>query len=134
MCISISICLTLLTIIAAMHLILKAHNAGMSAVFKWISYFIVLAGLALLICLGCCGIRKMCRHHGDNDCKEECHSWMKCHKGMTGSMHGCMMYGHSGMRCCDMKEGDDACCDKMMKGDSAYSQMECKEMMVKEKE
>jgi hypothetical protein len=132
MFIYISICITLLTLIAAMHLILKAHSQQVSAMFKWICYLIVLAGLLILICQAARGIMRM-RHHGDDDDIEECHSMYKHHGGMKG-MHSCMMYGHGGMKCCDMEEDDDdECCGDMMKGDSGRVKVECKVIMDKEK-
>src|SRR5690349_21834050 len=99
----ISICITLLTLIAAMHLLLKANTQQVSSLFKWISYLIVTVGLLILLCQVVRGVMMM-RHHGDNDCKEECHPWLKCNPGMRGMHGGCMMYGHGGMRCCDMDE------------------------------
>jgi hypothetical protein len=130
MFIYISICITLLTIIAAMHLLLKANAQQVSSLFKWIAYFIVLVGLLILFCQIARGIMRM-RHHGNEDCKEECHPWLKCDRGMTG-MHGCMMNGHGNMRCCDMDEDDDKeCCEGMIKGDSAHMKVECKVIMNK---
>jgi len=131
MIIYITICITLLTIIAGMHLILKSKNEGTSAIFKWISYLIVLAGLLILLCQVVRGVMMM-RHHGDMECKEECHPWMRCNNGMN-TMNGCSMMGnHSGMRkCCDMDK-EQECCDMKMKGDSAHSMMDCKGMMKNE--
>jgi hypothetical protein len=125
----ITICITLLTIIAAMHLVLKANSAGVGSIFKWISYFIVLVGLLILLCQLARGY-KMMRHHGDGECKEECHPWMRCHDGMMGGMHGCNKMGdHCGMmKCCDMDEEREGKC----KGDSMHAKMECKGMMGKE--
>ena len=134
----ITICLTLLTLVAAMHLILKANAAGVGSIFKWITYLIVFVGLCILLCQVVRGISMMCRHHGDKECKEECHPWMRCNDGMMGGpgmcrMHGGMgmgMCGHGGMmKCCDM-DGEDGKCD--MKGDSTHAKMECKGMMGKE--
>jgi hypothetical protein len=127
MFIYVTICVTLLTIIAGMHLILKSNSApGTSAIFKWISYFIVLVGLLILLCQVVRGISRM-RHHGDKDGYEECYS------GMHG-MSGCcmMMSGHGGMKCCDMEEEEgDACCDMKMKGDSAEHMMKHNEDAAK---
>jgi hypothetical protein len=129
----ISICVTLLTLIAAMHLLLKAKKEEVSSLFKWISYFIVLVGLLILLCQLARGIKQML-HHGDGECREECHPWMRCGDGgmggMHGGMHGYMMYGHDGMKCCDMDE--EECGDMKMKGDCTHSKMECKDMMGKE--
>ena len=125
----ISICVTLLTLIAALHLILKAHNQGMNAIFKWISYLIVLTGLCILICQVARGINMM-RHHDDDDDMEECHGMMRGHHGMMGGMHGmdncCFMYKDGKMECCDMDKDKKACCDEMMEGDSTHKKMECK--------
>ncbi len=128
----ISICVTLLTLIAAVHLLLKVNSSGGSSILKWLSYFIISVGVLILVCQLTRGATDMI-HHGGGDCKE------KCHQGKKGGMHGCMMMGdEDGMRIeckkmmmkdCDMKKENGKC-----EGDSAHAKKECCKGMKEEKE
>lgn len=134
----ISICVTLLTLIAAVHLLLKVNSAGGSSLLKWLSYFIISVGVLILVCQLTRGVTDMI-HHGGGDCKEKCHHGMKGCEGKKGRMHGCMMMGdEDGMRIeckkmmmkdCDMDEENGKC-----EGDSAHSKKECCKGMKEEKE
>ncbi len=127
----ISICITLLTLIAAMHLLLKANTQQVSSLFKWISYLIVTVGLLILVCQVVRGVMMM-RHH-DNDRMEHSHMFMR-HHGM-GNMDCCMgMKGQGGMRCCEMDEEKGECCEEMMSGDSSHMKVETKVYIDKDGE
>ncbi len=134
----ISICVTLLTLIAAVHLLLKVNSAGGGSILKWLSYFIISVGVLILVCQLTRGVTDMI-HHGGGDCKEKCHHGMKGCEGMKGGMHGCMMMGDEGgmrieckkimMKDCDMEKENGKC-----ECDSSHAKKECCKGMKEEKE
>lgn len=56
----ITICITLLTLIAAMHLLAKTQKEGLGSFFKWTSYLIITIAALVLICQICCSCGRMC--------------------------------------------------------------------------
>ena len=112
-----SICITLLVIIAAMHLLAKAKKENLGSLFTWITYGIIIVASLILLCEVARGAMKM-RHHEENGMHE-----MMMGEGM---MRHHMMMGRMG---CDDEMG---CCDEMrghqgnMKSDEGMSS--CKGM------
>lgn len=145
---------TLLVIIASVHLLAKVRNENLGIFSKLVSYLVLIVALLMLCCQLFRGVDKM--EHGGKKCKKECsremmmggegdhHMMMKkCHK--EGGMEGkCMKGGCKKGECphmgedgkCTMKEGEECtmkCCkDSTMK-------VECKmhkevEVIINEKE
>ncbi|MFA7381693.1 MAG: hypothetical protein WC150_14640 [Bacteroidia bacterium] len=96
-----SICATLLTIIAAMHLLAKTNKETLGSLFKWVSYMVLTVATLLLVCQLVCAICKMCCH---NSCKENSH----CGMGMGGDHREIMirkeMHRHGNDKCCKMEK------------------------------
>ncbi len=115
----ISICVTLLTMIAAMHLLAKTNKEALGSLFKWVSYAVLIVASLLLLCQVTRGIAKMCCH---KECKEKSHcemGKMGGHRGMMMMEKECRMHGEEG--CCEMEKMHK----KMGKGDCSY--MKCEE-------
>ncbi len=134
-----SLSVTLLAIIASVHLLAKVRNENLGILSKILAYFVLLTAVLVLACQLFRGVDKM--EHGGKKCKKECsremmmggdgdhHKMMKkCHKegGMEGKcMKGgcvkgeCPHMGEDGK--CSMKEGEECnmkCCkDSAMKGE-----------------
>lgn len=111
----ITICLTLLTLIAAMHLLAKTQKESLGSLFKWISYVIIIVSLLILVCEITRGVRKMTCRDGEKCGKKGMpmgHRMMM--RGMyPGHMDECMM-GRGGMKreCCE----EEMECEEHMKG------------------
>lgn len=97
----VSICLTLLTLIAAMHLWAKTQKEQPNALYKWLIYLIVLVGFLILICQLTRGAMRMMHreHHGMMD------------KEMMFKNHHMMM-----MQGMHEDEDEDECCEGMKNG------------------
>lgn len=94
-----SICVTLLTLLAAMYFLTKVNNQNLGSFFKWITYIVIAVALLILICQLARGIGRMACHR--EECKTECR--------MEGMGHHKMMMMKE-MRC----EGEDMeCCEEM---------------------
>lgn len=108
--------MTLLAIVAGMFLLAKAKKEELGAFFKIVSYTVVLAGFACLICciIHCC-CAMGCK---DGACMRKEVRVMEMRHG--GMHHGCMK---GGMDDCNMKGGDMKCCAKH-KGEMHHSEME----------
>ncbi|MDP1726304.1 MAG: hypothetical protein Q8M15_05940 [Bacteroidota bacterium] len=95
-----SICITLLTLLAAMYFLTKVNNQNLGSFFKWITYIVIAVALLILICQLARGIGRMACHRGE--CKTECKmEGMGHHKMMMKEMH---CEGEE-MECCDEMEG-----------------------------
>ncbi len=81
------ICLTLLTMIATLHMLAKVNKENLGSFFKWSSYFILLIATCVLVCQIIC-------------CTSRC---MK-HKGKCNGMEQCGGIGHKGVKCSDKKD------------------------------
>jgi hypothetical protein len=134
-----SLSVTLLVIIASVHLLAKVRNENLGILSKLLAYFVLLTAVLILACQLFRGVDKMER--GGKKCKKECSSEMmmggegdhhmmmkKCHK--EGGMDGkCMKGGCKKGECphmgedgkCAMAEGKECpmeCCkDSAMKGE-----------------
>lgn len=127
-----AICLTLLTMIAAMHLLAKSKKEELGSMFKWISYFILAAATTVLVCQSICAVHMCC----SNRCgygMEQCMGMH--HPGMRGDcMEKCetkkIIYTDD-MKCDDKKmcphdmnmSGKDSACCK----DEHHKEVEVKE-------
>jgi hypothetical protein len=122
----ISICVTLLTLMAGLHLLIKIKKEGMKRIYQWITCLLLTVGVLILICQLWCACGQMCCRD-----KQECGMEMNdCGPGMMGG-HGGMMMKHGGMmKCCDMdmKECGDMkmTCDT----DSTGHRVECKVIIM----
>lgn len=104
----ITICITLLTLIAALHLLAKVQKDGLGKMFTWASYLIIAVAVLVLICEVTRGIGRMaCSHDG------KCNHEMACCPMMGGGGH------HDGMKkeCC--KPGEKAMMHHDMDDDDA---------------
>ncbi len=105
-----SICITLLVMIAAMHLLAKAKKENLGSLFTWITYLIIIVATLILICQVARGFKRMCSP------KEK-------------GMHGMMMRGMMGPHMMMGKMG----CDDEMEGcaemDQHHGNMKCEEGM-----
>ena len=102
----ISICATLLTMLAAMHLLAKTNKEALGSLFKWVSYLVLLVASLILLCQVVQGVCKMC-------CKDSCKK-ERCEMKHEKGHHKMMMMMHSQGGCCDMhKMHDKACCSGM---------------------
>lgn len=84
----VTICLTLLTILAALWYLIKVKNESHGAFFKWSGYLVLIAAVCLLLGLVFKGGRKMSRRNHNSS--EACHHGSKNMKGMhmNCSMNG----------------------------------------------
>lgn len=93
------ICLSLLTMIASIHLIAKVNKENQGAFFKWTSYFILLIATATLICQIFCCFNGCFRHGGNCSGNEQCFGLMR------GNEMNCskeiIKYEHREMKCDD---------------------------------
>lgn len=124
-----SISITLLVMIAAMHLLAKAKKETLGSLFTWITYFIILVATLILICQIARGMKRMCSHkekgmHGmmmggmghHMMMRGECNEEMEGCEGMGGRMEGCEgnmkcdegMKDCKGMKGCEEEDDDDA--------------------------
>ena len=55
-----AISITLLTMIAAMHLLAKSKKEELGSMFKWISFFILAAATTVLVCQSICAVHMCC--------------------------------------------------------------------------
>lgn len=122
----IAISLTLLALVAGVHLLSKAESMGKLS--KWIAYVVIVVGAGMLICQLYSACMRMM--HCGNRMEVEKHMMMKgdghCGPGMRGGMMG--HCGGQSMDCCKeggmmdcCKEGGMDCCKEgmghgMMKG------------------
>ncbi|MEI6508166.1 MAG: hypothetical protein WCO54_06745 [Bacteroidota bacterium] len=111
----ISICITLLTLIAAMYLLAKSKKEELGSLFKWISYGIIAVSILLLVCQLTRGACRM-MHCG----KEKCGPEMGMHRGMERGMMNHEMCGGRGGEEMECREGG------MMRGGDCGEKMECK--------
>lgn len=104
-----SICITLLVMIAAMHLLAKAKKENLGSLFTWITYLIIIVATLILICQVARGFKRMCSPK-----EKGMHGMMMGHHMMMGrmscdeEMEGCGGMGgrHENMKC---EEGMDNC-------------------------
>jgi len=104
------ICITLLVLIAAMHLLAKAKKENLGSLFTWITYGIIIVATLILLCQVARGFKRMCSP------KE---------KGMHEMMMGGMM-GHQMMMRGMCNEEMEGCCDEMR---GHHGNMKCEEGM-----
>ncbi len=107
------ICLSLLTMIAAMHLIAKSNKENSGSFFKWTSYFILVVATCTLVCQIFCCFNRCFLHGGNCSGKEQC----------FGKMHGDDLNCSKEIIKCERREmkcdgeekchGDNKCHDEM---------------------
>ena len=108
-----TISITLLVMIAAMHLLAKARKENLGSMFTWITYIIILIATLVLICQVARGCKRMCSpkekgmHH--MMMRGMCNEEMEGCEGMGGRMEGCesKMKCDEGMKDCKGMKGDD---------------------------
>lgn len=133
--------MSLLVIIAGMFLLAKTQKENLSNLFKYVSYFVILAGFLNLFGGGAFFVVKKCMQHCVSKCQDHCGKKDKCHKKNKKScsrMEKCEegegMCEEGGMEMCiekrivingeEMGEGCEKGCEKpcckgkMMKKDS----------------
>ena len=110
------ICLSLLTMIAALHLLAKINKENLGPFLKWTSYFILLVATGVLICQIICSTRMCMMHNGKCNKMEQCSGGMKCsdkNEKCKGGNKKC-----KGEKKCArelMLENDSACCKNEVK-------------------
>jgi hypothetical protein len=117
----VTISLVLLVILATLHFLAKVKTENLGAFFKWSGYLVLMAALALLVCLLFRGVRQM-THSGGGGAKMECkamHKGMKGGKGMLGRCSG--MQDCSGMNKMNCSHGKGM----GMKECSGMGKMDC---------
>lgn len=113
--ICISVCLTLLVMLATLHLMSKWKAANAGAFYKWSGMGILLIAAGCLVCQAICCFHRCHKKHEKEDCKEkrcapmrDCdeqmmHDRIMLHPGMGGSCKDgegkCMMH--------EMEDDDD---------------------------
>lgn len=101
----ITICATLLTITAGLHLLAKARKEGLGKLFTWAAYLILIVASLLLICELTRAFGRMCGHKGNH--RSECCA-MGMHEGR--SHHGdkaCCNHGNKAMMNDDEEDDDE---------------------------
>lgn len=138
-----SLSVTLLVIIASVHLLAKVRNENLGILSKLLAYFVLLTAVLVLACQLFTGVNKM--EHRDGKCKKECsremmmggkgdhHMMMKkCHK--EGGMEGGCSMTEDGRKCKMTEDGkcivsdEDCTCPKGEDGkckDEANCKMAC---------
>ncbi len=108
------ICITLLVMIAAMHLLAKAKKENLGSLFTWITYGIIIVAILILLCQVARGVKRMCspREKGMHGMMMGHHMMMR---GMCNEEMECCeeMGGHHGNMKCEEGMGD---CKGMKKG------------------
>jgi hypothetical protein len=91
-----SICITLLVMIAAMHLLAKAKKENLGSLFTWVTYIIIVVTTLVLICQVARGCKRMCSPK-----EKEMHHMMMGRMGCEEEMEGCSGMGnqHQNMKC-----------------------------------
>ncbi len=129
-----SLSVTLLVIIASVHLLAKVRNENLGILSKLLAYFVLLTAVLVLACQLFRGVDKMER--GGKKCKKECkmmmgeegehHMMMKKFRHGDGKESGCIMKMREECTCPmgengKCKEGKDCkmeCCnDSLAKGE-----------------
>ena len=126
----ISIALTLLALVAGIHLLSKSKTEAMGNFARWIAYAVIIISIGMLLCeLGRTGMRMM--HRGGHGDMERHHMGMQyCPPEMCGGVACWMPMGRGGMNCCGMGmqggmhcgKGEMDCC----KGDMDHCKGESK--------
>ena len=95
----VSICLTLLTIVAAIHLLLKINKEQGASIYKWLTYLVIVVALLILVCQISRGAMKMMCHENDEKCDRKEMVFRKHHQ-----MHMRMMGEEGEDNCGEMKD------------------------------
>ncbi|MFA6261253.1 MAG: hypothetical protein WC760_07295 [Bacteroidia bacterium] len=104
----ITICITLLTLIAALHLLAKVQKDGLGKMFTWASYLIIAVAVLVLICEVTRGIGRMaCSHDGKYNHEMACCPMMGSEGHHEGMKKGCCKPGDKAMMQKDMEDDDD---------------------------
>ncbi len=102
-----SICATLLTLLAALFFLAKVKSENLGSFFRWICYLVIVVALLILGCQLSRGIMRMKRHHKNE--KMECRMEEMCKHHMM--MKGMKCEGRD-MECCEgMENHNDTCAD-----------------------
>jgi hypothetical protein len=104
-----SLSVTLLVIIASLHLLAKVRNENLGIFSKLLSYLVLIIAVLMLACQLFRGIDKM--EHGGKKCKKECSREMMM--GEEGDHHMMMKkFRHGGGKegSCSMKMGEECIC------------------------
>lgn len=128
--------MSLLVIIAGMFLLAKTQKENLSNLFKYVSYFVILAGFLNLFGGGAIFMVKKCMQHCVSTSQDHCGKKDKCHKKnkkacsrmeMCEEGEGCEEGGAEmciekriviNSEECEMGAKKDCCKDKMVKKDS----------------
>ncbi len=115
--------LSLITLVAGAFLLAKTIKDELGAAFRWLSYFVIFASLAIFICSVCHDFGRCMGNKGSCPMMKGCESQSSCeHEGRMMGGHGCE--GMSGSGDCDKMSGSS--CKGMMK-DCPMMQHEDKE-------
>jgi hypothetical protein len=116
----ISICFTLLTILAALYVWAKTKNDQPHNLFKWLIYLVILAGFLLLACQFSRGLMRM--KNGGNH--EEKMMMMHHGKGMMMGDMNCCEGMRRGDKCLEERSGTmkKECCEE--EDDDAHEDMD----------
>jgi len=114
--------LALLVIYAGMKLLAQTNKETLSNLFKYVSWFLVIMGFFMLLCIAAFGVMRCC-HKGQRmmDMESKFRMMEEKHHG-----NACMMKDHMGssmmMHDCQRKMG--GCCGGMMNGGCSGGEME----------
>ncbi|MCG3165680.1 MAG: hypothetical protein POELPBGB_01455 [Bacteroidia bacterium] len=115
-----SLSVTLLTIIASVHLLAKVRNENLGIFSKLLAYFVLLTAVLILACQLFRGVDKMER--GGGKCKKECNEMMM---GGNGDHHMMIKkkFRHGGGECTMTEDGRK--CKMTEDGKCIVSDEEC---------
>lgn len=110
----ITICFTLLVILASLHFLAKLKTEGSGKLLRWAAYLVILVASLILLCQLSRGLVEM-RHHFREPRKTEyqghMEDGMRGERGMWRHKDGCCPY----MKCCDGPKSEckkDTVCSK----------------------
>jgi len=106
----ISICITLLTIVATLYVWSKMHQAQPNKFYNWIIYGVLLVSFVILFCQLSRGVMRMCCHKGGPPHEMRCEDDMACrnHEMMQQRhMDKCLMERSGMKKECGEDEDDD---------------------------
>jgi len=130
----ITICITLLTLLAALFFLAKVQKENLGNFFKWMSYLVIVTIILMLLYQGYRGASRMVRHKSGTEYSHEkplngMHHNMKMKKRMKGHMQG---MNHDMCGCCSDGELMD-CCMEMRMSEKDTVVREIKKEIIEEK-
>jgi len=115
--IQISFALALIAIVYGAKLLAQSHKESLSAMYKYLAWFVMAMGFLILLCDGAQGLMRCCHRGGGRMMRQECMMMNgDCNDpGMMGGGPMChrMMMNHCNMGG-NMSCGNDPCCKMMM--------------------